>query len=203
MRAARPLLLTTIALLAACASEPAPSDDNAAASRNVAAPPGQTPAESAAPAAQQAPALAIEGEGLRLFNPVNGSARPIPFGTPRQATLAAVAFRGAPSDTGALDECSAGRLDTASWRDGLTLYFQDEKFVGWALGGTAKGDLTTASGIGLGSTRAELENAYSAKIFESTLGTEFTAGDIFGILEGKRATATITNLWAGASCNMR
>ena len=89
---------------------------------------------------------------------VNGSARPIPFGTPREATLAALGFRGAPSDTGTLEECGAGPLDQASWPDGLTLYFQEAKFLGWALAGNATNKLTTASGIGVGSTRAELES---------------------------------------------
>ena len=79
----------------------------------------------------------------------------------------------------------------------------DERFAGWALRGTAKGDITTASGISPGSTRAELESSYTAKIFESTLGTEFAAGDLFGILDGQGANAKITNLWAGVSCNMR
>ncbi|MGI8611991.1 MAG: hypothetical protein ACR2KH_06965 [Sphingomicrobium sp.] len=127
----------------------------------------------------------------------------MPFGTARQAVLAALAFRGAPAGTGTLEECGAGPLDQASWNDGLTLYFQDSKFAGWALGGDSKGTLATASGIGPGSTRAELESAYEAKVFESTLGTEFAAGDLFGILDGKGAGAKVTHLWAGTSCNMR
>lgn len=199
MNEPRLVLLAAFALLAACESEPAPTEANAAAPANLAAPPADAPA----PTSAAQPVLAIEGDGLRLFNPVNGAARPIAFGTPRQATLDALTFRGAPSETGTLEECGAGGLDLASWSDGLTLYFQDEKFVGWAVRGEAKGKLTTASGIGPGSTRAELESAYAAKIFESTLGTEFTAGDVFGILDGKGAGARITNLWAGASCNMR
>ena len=199
MNAPRTAILPALALLAACASEPTSGGDNAATPANLGAPIAQT----AAPAVQPDPALAIDGEGLRLFNPVNGSARPIPFGTPREGTLAALGFRGAPSDTGTLEECGAGPLDQASWPDGLTLYFQEGKFLGWALGGKDTTKLTTASGIGLGSTRAELEAGYSVEVAESSLGTEFSAGDIFGILGGKGPKASITHLWAGTSCNMR
>lgn len=37
----------------------------------------------------------------------------------------------------------------------------------------------------------------------STLGTEFTAGGLAGLLDGTGARARITHLWAGASCAMR
>ena len=193
-----------VALAAACSSEPA-------AESNVAAPPAVTAPEPSAnppPAQAVAPTLAIESEGLRLFDPASGSARPIPFGTPRDAVMAALGFRGAPASTNRLEECGAGPLDQASWSDGLTLYFQDSKFAGWALGGEreagdGKGAITTASGIGIGSTRAELEAAYKAEVFDSSLGTEFAAGELFGILEGAGSKAKITHLWAGTSCNMR
>lgn len=155
-----------------------------------------------APPAGQSPALAVEAEGLRLFNPQTGSARPIAFGSPRQQVLAALEFRGAPG-TGTNSECGAGPLVYANWPDGLGLYFQDEKFVGWNLDQRGADALTTASGIGPGSTRAELEAAYSTKISETTLGTEFAAGEIFGILEGKGGAAKITNMWSGTSCNFR
>ena len=186
----KPLALAALALLCACSPDPAHREQNAAA-------PASTPP------AQAAPELAIEPEGLRLFDSGTGSARPIPFGTAQDAVIAALAFRGAPADTGALDECPAGRLDTAGWPDGLGLYFQEAKFVGWALGDDARDAPTTASGIGIGSTRAELESAYSAEVFESTLGTEFAAGELFGILDGTGPNAKITHLWGGTSCNMR
>ena len=53
------------------------------------------------------------------------------------------------------------------------------------------------------STRAELESAYKAEVAESTLGTEFAAGELFGILDGTGPEAKITHLWGGTSCNMR
>jgi len=37
----------------------------------------------------------------------------------------------------------------------------------------------------------------------NTLGPEFGAADVYGLLSGTTATATVTNLWAGVSCNFR
>ena len=205
----RRFALALTALTAACAPEPAPPADQAAAPADSTAPPA-----SPTPAAQP-PALAIEGEGLRLFDPATGAARPLPFGTPRAALVTALRFRGPPNAGQRLEECGAGPLDQLGWGDGLSLYVQDGKFVGWALGrrnpnATANAPATatatapaTASGITIGSTRTELESAYAAKVFESTLGTEFEAGTLFGLLDGNSARAKITHLWAGASCNMR
>ena len=186
-----PLILAC--LTAACSASPQPAQNKV-----------DPPAEANAPAADPAspPKLAIDGEGLRLFDAKSGSARPLAFGAPREQVMAALAFRG-PTETGSSDECSAGRLDHATWPGELTLYFQDDKFVGWAVGEDAGPELTTASGLGIGTTRAELESAYSPEVFESTLGTEFAAGEIFGIFDGPGKSARVTHLWAGASCNMR
>lgn len=201
-------ILAVLTAIGACSGEQSPpgngADPVANGAANQALSPNQ-PASSAAP--QATPVMAIEGEGLRLFNRDTGAARPIPFGTARDQVMAALAFRGQP-DIGTLEECGAGPLDRASWPDGLTLYFQDAKFAGWALDrrgndGGNQSPITTAAGIAPGSARSKLEAAYAAKIFESTLGTEFAAGDLFGLLDGRGATARITDLWAGASCNMR
>ncbi len=196
--------------LAACAPDPAPPPAPASNSSaaQAAPPPPISPAPVAAePPAAAVPVLAIDGEGLRLFSPVNGSARPIPFGRPRSATLAALAFRGLPAFA-RLEECGAGPLDQAAWPDGLRIYFQGGEFVGWALNAgskdaTDKRAITTASGIGPGSSRAELEAAYSAKVVQSSLGTEFSAGDLAGLIDGPGQRARITDMWAGASCNFR
>lgn len=153
-------------------------------------------------AATDEPKLAVEAEGLRLFNPQNGAARPIPFGTPRGDVLAALAFRG-PPDTGTNSECGAGPLAYANWPDGLGLFFRNDKLAGWTLDQRREGAITTAGGIGPGSTRKQLEEVYAATISESTLGTEFSAGEIFGILDGKGSDARITNMWGGLSCNFR
>lgn len=169
------------------------------------APPEPAPSASAgatpSPSPSVAPALAIEGEGLRLFDPATGSARPIPFGTPWDQALAALAVRGAPA-TGRNEECGAGPLDFARWDD-LTLYGQDGAFVGWFADRGAQGRIATAAGVGPGTSRLDLEAAYAVEVFESTLGTEFVAGDLYGLLDSPHPDSPITALWAGTSCNFR
>ena len=164
--------------------------------------PAAGPAPPSAAASQATPALAIEAEGLRLFDRESGSARAIPFGTGWAQVRAALAFRGPPG-TGTNSECGAGPLDYASWPDGLTLYAQGGTFVGWAADGRGTGAIVTAAGIGPGSSRAQLTNAYAASFSQTTLGTEFAAGEVFGIMDGRGAAAKITNMWAGVSCNFR
>lgn len=197
--------LAALLLLTACTPDPAPPPAEPAGS--TATPPANasaTPAPVAATSApvSAAPVLAVEGEGLRLFNPASGGARPLPFGTAREAIMTALGGRGA-AESGTQSECGAGPLDYAAWPDGLKLYFQQGKFGGWALDGRAAGKVTTASGIGPGSSRSELEAAYAVKVAPTTLGTEFTAGALSGLLDGPGPSASVDAMWAGVSCNFR
>lgn len=184
--------LLASALLLGCRGEsppePAPSASVAAA----------TPPATPAPAP---PGLAVDGEGLRLFDPDTGSARPIPFGTPWPQAVAALAFLGQPL-AGRNEECEAGPLDYARWERSLTLYGQDGKFVGWFADGSS-GTIATAAGVGPGTTRQDLEAAYAVEVFESTLGTEFTAGALSGLLDSPHPDSPVTAFWAGVSCNFR
>lgn len=204
----KPLMIPpALILFAACAQQrPADAPDEAPRDAAATAPPAQrAPSPTPAPAptpARATPALALDGEGLRLFNRASGSARPIAFATPRAQALALLAFRGPPA-TGTQAECGAGPLNYSSWPDGLKLYFQRDKFVGWAVDGRGKGALATAAGIGPGSSRTALSDAYAATFSTTTLGTEFAAGGLFGLLDGPGASATISDMWAGVSCNFR
>ena len=199
MRLSVPIIAA--AALAACSQSPAdaPAPESAA--------PTAAPATaSEATRSATSPALAVEAEGLRLFDPASGSARPIPFGTARAQVMTALAARGA-AETGTNGECGAGPLDFATWADGLTLWFQDGALAGWALNGAAEGaaggGASTASGLTIGSTRADLDSAYAATVEQSTLGTEFAAGELYGLLDGEGSGARVTALWAGVSCNFR
>ena len=42
-----------------------------------------------------------------------------------------------------------------------------------------------------------------AQISQTSLGTEFSVGDIHGLLSGNGANATVTHLWAGTDCAFR
>ena len=201
------LSITALSLLALAACNRAPQTDEDVAAKQTGAamegaPTMSEPISADRKVVVESPALAVEAEGLRLFNPETGAARPIAFGTPASQVLAALAFRGPPS-TGTNGECEAGPLQFANWPDGLGLFFQDEKFAGWNADERGKSAIATASGIGPGSTRAELDAAYKADFAETTLGTEFASGGLYGILDGRAKAAKITNMWAGVSCNFR
>ena len=160
------------------------------------------------------PVVSLDGEGLRLVDPKSGATRPLGFGVPEdQLKLVAEKLKGR-AETGRAEECGAGPLSYLRWDDGLTLYSPDGLFAGWSLDETGtpvpaatKGKpapkLTTISGIGIGSTRAQLLSAYDAKIEQTSLGTEFNAAGLSGILDGTGGTARVTNLWSGVNCVFR
>ncbi len=161
------------------------------------------------------PVVSLDGEGLRLVDPKSGATRPLGFGVPEdQLKLVAEKLKG-PAEVGRAEECGAGPLSYLSWNDGLTLYSLDGLFAGWSLDETgapgaapaAKGKpapkLTTISGIGIGSTRAQLLDVYDAKIEQTSLGTEFNAAGLSGILDGTGGKARVTNLWSGVNCVFR
>jgi hypothetical protein len=149
------------------------------------------------------PEIVVEAEGLRLVDEASGVSRPLPFGMPQDQLLAILeGFRG-PADGGTNSECAAGPVDYAVWADGLTLNFQEAVFVGWALDERAEGAHATMNGIGPGSTRGELEAVYEVEVEQTSLGTEFSAGGMAGILDGDSPDARITALWAGVDCVFR
>lgn len=183
-------------LLAACGQ---PAEEPASAPAPVET--SVTPGTEAPPAATPAPAstrlVGLDPEGLRLIDRNSGSTASLAFGQPAEQVLSVVgASRGAPTDRGTNSECGAGALDYASWDDGLTLWFQNGTFSGWA---TNEQGATLMTGVGVGSSRADLEGAHVIKVEQTTLGTEFALGAISGILENDR----VTNMWAGANCNFR
>ena len=175
-----------------------------------------TPAPAAAPPAASQPSLqsqahvdnaaetaalklALDSEGLRIVNTVSGASRLVPFGTSRADLVKAVsaAQKAQPLLQGDNLTCRAAY---ATWPSGLTAFFSKDRFAGWSAL-HADPTLVTASGIGVGSSRAELEGAYKILVTASTLGSEFTAGGLAGLLDSVRPDAKVTALWAGMTCN--
>lgn len=148
--------------------------------------------------------LALSAEGLQLVVKDTGSARLLPFDAERKQVVTAVTnVRGEPIEQGRNSEC---QLEYTSWSDGLTLYSSKDHFVGWNVNSRrpkAAKPYTTMASIGIGSTRAELDGAYSTLVKQTSLGTEFSAGNLYGILEGTGEDAKVTNLWAGRTCIFR
>ena len=166
---------------------PAAANAAAAANDTVPVPAAQVPAVPEAPV--------LEGDGLRL-----GPAR-LAFGTPRAATVAALtkALGQPPGEQGANEECGGGGLEFATWQGEITTWFEGGRFAGW----DSKGKLKTAGGIGLGSSRTDLASLPGLEVEESTLGTEFSAGGLGGVLDSKSTAAKVTHLWGGSTCVFR
>lgn len=190
-------------LLAACGEPPAaPRPPQAPAAPAPSQAPQAPTAMPAEPPKPEGPLLALDGEGIRLVRP-NGSTALLPFGRPTADAVAALSTAlGAPVDRGTNSECGAGPTEIVRWKGGFTAMFLEGRFNGWSA--DRRKGLATMNGIGVGSTRAELFAAYSdASVEESTLGTEFSAGGLGGLLSGAGPTAKIETLWAGDICAFR
>jgi hypothetical protein len=186
-----------VVLLAGCSGSTQADEPDATASQTHAA--ALAPVQSATKAAPT-PTLLLEGSGLTLTSADGAKPQPLPYGTDQQQTIAAISsVLGKPSQQGTNDDCPAGPVQIATWSKGLSANFQDGKFVGW----TGAVDIKTSRGIGFGSTRAELVKAYKPSFEQSTLGTEFLADGISGVMESDAADATISDLWSGVSCVAR
>jgi hypothetical protein len=184
-----------VAGLAACGSEPG-RDDSAA---NVAAANGSVSAAAAAPAPVAAPALVLEGAGIRI--PSASPPRTLAFDTAEAETIDVLtkALGRGPTERGENEECGGGGMHFAEWKDDLTAWFLDGRFAGW----DSKGGLKTLEGIGIGSPRPDLATLPGFEVEESTLGTEFRSGGLSGILASKAPDAKVTHLWGGATCVFR
>ncbi|MEP0873649.1 hypothetical protein NDA01_28325 [Trichocoleus desertorum AS-A10] len=161
------------------------------------------------PIAQAKPSatvLALDSQGLRVVNKSTGATRAIAFGT-KEADVVSILtnLRGKPRNQGVNQECGAGPLGFARWADGLSLQFNKGRFAGWSVDGRSPGanKLTTINGVGTGSTRTQLNKAYTVKVSQSSLGTEFSAGSLGGLLSGSKPTDRVTSLWSGTTCFFR
>lgn len=148
--------------------------------------------------------IALSGEGLRLVGDQTGSTNALEFGTEMAMVEGVVTnILGTPLESALNEECGAGPQMITQWPGGLVLHAADGEFIGWSARPGTDETLTTMAGVGIGSTRGELEAAYTVEVFESTLGTEFAAGDLYGILTSDAPDAMVENLWAGTTCNFR
>ena len=196
-------------LLAACSSEPAdvrsgPAEPVAAQELTRVPSPATVEVATPGPVSTEQPKLTVDGEGLRWFLPPNGTARPLAFGMPEAEVLASLERVRGPAGKGVDQDCGAGPVQYANWPDGLSLVFQNGQFAGWGLDRRASGALGTANGVGPGMTRSALAGSFGSVSFQNTsLGTEFAAGDMFGLLDGGGPDAEITDMWAGVSCVAR
>lgn len=200
----RHLLLTTL-LLAACGSEPS-RDEAAGAARDSTPAPAAVAGATAdtvsagTPPERDSTSIVLAPDGLTI-----GGAAPkrLSFGGAQAGVLADVnAALGQPKEQGNQEECPAGPLYQASYESGLQVVFQDGEFVGWF---TREGSrFRTAQAIGPGSTLGELKKAYPATtVEESSLGHEFAAGELYGVVTGPSDAAAVQVMFAGTNCIFR
>lgn len=194
--ALRSILTASLALSLVTACTQAPS-------ARPSAPP--SPGTEQTTSSDSALALALTGEGLFLVEPESGSTTLLPFGMEMATVQEAITeLRGNPDTVSPSPECPGDPFTIASWADGLMLNADGDTFVGWSVRpDTGSDQLTTLAGIGVGSSRQDLEAAYTVTVVESTLGTEFTAGQLAGVLSDATPDGEITNLWAGTVCIFR
>lgn len=188
--------------LSGCQGEPV-ANNTVSEPENVAvAPPPAANVVVAKPDA--APALNLAPDELTLVLDT-GATRHITFGMEKvAATQMVAAALGSPIEQATNEECGAGPLQYAVFRDGLSLYFQDGKFAGWDLDGRENGKFSTGNGIGIGTTRKALEDAAGpVAVEESSIGQEFTVGEMSGLLSANEPGGKVTNLWAGVTCIAR
>jgi hypothetical protein len=171
--------------------------------------PAATPEPTVAPSPtpEPAPSLGLAPDGLLVL--AGGTSTPLPFGTSEADTLAALSALLGPPDTQGTgtSECPNGQTGLAVWDGLLRVEFGDLGFIAWMLEDGSP--LTTLTGVGLGSTRTDLENAIVVEVFDSSLGVEFfsTADEgmpgFGGLLSDSTATARIEDLWGGTICAFR
>ncbi|HEV3050194.1 MAG TPA: hypothetical protein VGX50_07795 [Longimicrobium sp.] len=197
----RYLLLLSFALAACGPDRPADSTgDTVRASADSAA--RVTRAVDTLPSAATAPrSIALAADGLEVS--AGGAPQRLAFGAARASALAEVGgVLGQPVQQGMQEECPAGPLYQVSYAGGLQLVFQDSAFVGWfAQPGST---LRTTRKIGPGSTLAQLKAAYPAtKVEETSLGHEFDAGELWGIVTDTTDAGVVEVLFAGINCIFR
>lgn len=193
--------LLLLPLLVACsspASEPAPQSDKPAAQTT---PETVTRPEPPPQRVRVETPLILAPDGLLVADHA-GKMVLVPYGTPRTKAESAVAvIVGTPVTRGSSSECGAGTVDYTDLRnDGLQMTFQEGKFVGWTIN-TAASPLKTAKGIGVGSTRQELDAAYKdLTVEDSSLGLLFSSGQLTGLLDQDGIEGLVTDIWAGTVC---
>lgn len=207
-----PLLLLSL-FAAACESQPSRPVTEPAAPPSAATPSTPRPDTAAPPSsAASSTKLALTSNALQLVNTQTGSTKELPLGQPFELLVRTITsvLRQPPTSVGVNGECGARPLKMATWANGLTLAFQEKdrewQFVGWSLNpGRGTGQpLTSMAGVGLGSTRADVESAYVIKVLKSSLGQEFsTSSGLYGIFDGTGPQARVSALWSGTSCVFR
>ncbi|MBY4893155.1 hypothetical protein KUL25_10300 [Rhodobacteraceae bacterium N5(2021)] len=96
-------------------------------------------------------------------------------------------------------ECGEGPLVSVHIPGQINLMFQEDQLAGWML--IDDSALRTATGLHVGAPRMALADEGAVSCTETGIGTEFGAGDLFGLLS--EDGTTIQGIWSGATCIFR
>ncbi|WP_341862270.1 hypothetical protein [Gymnodinialimonas sp. 57CJ19] len=136
-----------------------------------------------------------------FLNSADGTPREgMPFGSSFHATMhTLVPIYGHDVSVGFPQECGEGPMVSVSIPGQINLMFQDDRLTGWML--IDDSTLRTATGLGVGSPQEALSAEGPVSFFETGIGTEFGAGDLFGLMaeDGR----TVAGIWSGATCIFR
>jgi hypothetical protein len=152
----------------------------------------------------QRPVLVLESDGLGYLVG-DASIKHLPFGSDATAVVTAVGTAlGGSLTKNDLPECGQGPRSGAV-RAGFSVLFDGSKFVGWTDQGAKGRSLTTADGLGVGSTLREIKAARPGTTrTDGSVGTEFIDSDGFGgILDGGGLSSRATLVYAGETCFFR
>jgi hypothetical protein len=126
------------------------------------------------------------------------------FGISRTEAIQRVAaLRGRAAAAGN-STCGGRTLNFARFGS-LTLWFRNNRWVGWSLTGPAgRRPIRTEDDLGIGTTRGDIGDAdRDQPVFRPTArGTEFTFEDMHGLLAGRGRQARVAALWAGTTCRV-
>ncbi len=210
------LCVLSVALLAGCGASDPPARAEAPAEAvpppAAADPvPATNPDTAGAPPPGPAVRVALDGEGLRLVETPSGRTRLLAFGTPAQVAQDALTRAwGAAAEPAELPDCGAEPPTQLAWPNGMRVLLVNGAFTGWSASRPASGAeplpgaaVQSMAGLGVGVERTEVEGAYALQVRQTTLGTEFEAGGIFGVFEDATPDAEVVSLWAGRACLYR
>ncbi|OAQ38232.1 hypothetical protein A5893_15660 [Pedobacter psychrophilus] len=196
--------------LSACQNNKPTESTNSASKDSIAV--VQTDTVAVTPVSEVSYALALSPNALQLVNQNTGATTEMSFGMQFDDAVETLekVLKLKPS-VGINSECGAGPLKMATWDNGLTLLFKEKNkewlFEGWAANKAKNPEmkLTNMAGVGIGSTRKDMESATVIEVEKTSLGYEFStkSDDLFGIFDGAGENAKITALWSGISCNFR
>ncbi|ABD56279.1 hypothetical protein [Jannaschia sp. CCS1] len=138
--------------------------------------------------------------GLHLSSADGTSREGMPFGSPFQAIMhTLVSIFGHEVSVGFPQDCGEGPMVSVDIPGQINLMFQDDRLAGWML--IDESALRTTMGLAVGSARADLAMEGAVNFFETGIGTEFSAGPLFGLLSDD--SETVQGIWSGATCIFR